>query len=60
VLDFTHNNYLVPFCLAASTYSLALILIHLLLPQLETMPLERILQQVPAMATPGPKPAAKT
>ena len=44
VLDFTHNNYLVPFCLAASTYSLALILIHLLLPRLEAMPLERVSQ----------------
>ena len=59
VLDFTHNNYLVPFCLAASTYSLALILIHLLLPRLETMPLERILQLGPAGATPGSKPEAK-
>jgi hypothetical protein len=59
VLDFTHNNYLVPFCLAASTYSLALILIHLLLPRLETMPLERVLQLGPAGATPGSKPEAK-
>ena len=60
VLDFTHNNYLVPFCLAASTYSLALILIHLLLPRLETMPLERVLQPGPAGARPGSKTEVKT
>jgi MFS transporter, ACS family, hexuronate transporter len=60
VLDYTHNNYSVPFCLAASTYSLALILIHLLLPRLETMPLERVLQQSPAGATPGTKPEVTT
>jgi MFS transporter, ACS family, hexuronate transporter len=60
VLDFTHNNYLVPFCLAASTYSLALILIHLLLPRLETMPLERVLPPDPVGATPGSKPEVKT
>lgn len=56
VLDFTHNNYLVPFCLAASTYLLALILIHLLLPRLEAMPLERVLQQDPAGSAPSSKP----
>jgi len=37
VLHFTHNNYLVPFALAASTYLLALGLIHLLLPRLEPL-----------------------
>ncbi len=39
ILHFTHNNYLVPFALAATTYLLALGLIHLLLPRLEPMPL---------------------
>ena len=39
VLHLTNNNYLVPFCLAASTYLLALICIHLLLPRLEPMSL---------------------
>jgi ACS family hexuronate transporter-like MFS transporter len=39
VLHFTHNNYLVPFCLAASVYLLALLVIHLLLPRLEPMAL---------------------
>lgn len=37
VLHFTHNNYLVPFALAASTYLLALGLIHVLLPRLERL-----------------------
>ncbi len=37
ILHFSHNNYLVPFALAASTYLLALGLIHLLLPRLERM-----------------------
>jgi MFS transporter, ACS family, hexuronate transporter len=39
ILHFSHNNYLVPFALAASTYLLALGLIHLLLPRLEPMQL---------------------
>ena len=39
ILDFTHNNYLVPFALAATTYLVALGFIHLLLPRLEPMPL---------------------
>lgn len=39
ILHFSHNNYLVPFALAASVYLLALGLIHLLLPRLEPMPL---------------------
>ena len=37
ILDFTHNNYLVPFGLCATLYLLALGLIHLLLPRLEPM-----------------------
>jgi len=37
VLDATDNNYAVPFAIAATTYSLALLLIHLLLPRLEPM-----------------------
>ncbi len=39
ILHFTHNNYMVPFALAATTYLLALGVIHLLLPRLEQMPL---------------------
>ena len=37
VLYATNNNYVVPFAIAATTYSLALLLIHLLLPTLEPM-----------------------
>jgi len=37
ILDFTHNNYLVPFGLCATVYLLALGCIHLLLPRLEPM-----------------------
>jgi ACS family hexuronate transporter-like MFS transporter len=37
VLQFTNNNYLVPFLFAASGYLVALGLIHLLLPRLQTM-----------------------
>ncbi len=37
VLHATNNNYVVPFAIAATTYSLALLLIHLLLPRLEPM-----------------------
>jgi ACS family hexuronate transporter-like MFS transporter len=37
VLHATNNNYAVPFAIAATTYSLALLLIHLLLPRLEPM-----------------------
>ena len=40
ILEATHNNYLVPFAIAASTYSIALALIHLLLPNLERMTFE--------------------
>ena len=39
ILDFTHNNYLVPFALTATGYLAAVGLIHLLLPRLEPMPL---------------------
>ncbi len=39
VLHLTHNNYRVPFLIAASVYLIALGLIHLLLPRLEPMPL---------------------
>ena len=35
ILDFTQNNYLVPFALAAAVYLVALGFIHLLLPRLE-------------------------
>ncbi len=42
ILHFTHNNYLVPFALAASTYLVALGMIHLLLPHLEQLPVEAI------------------
>jgi ACS family hexuronate transporter-like MFS transporter len=41
VLDATHNNYAVPFAIAASTYLVALAAIHLLLPRLEPMTLDR-------------------
>ena len=37
VLQATNNNYFVPFAIAATTYSIALLLIHLLLPKLEPM-----------------------
>jgi ACS family hexuronate transporter-like MFS transporter len=40
ILHATHNNYLVPFLIAATTYSIALAIIHLLLPKLEAMSLE--------------------
>jgi ACS family hexuronate transporter-like MFS transporter len=40
VLQATNNNYVVPFAIAATTYSLALLLIHLLLPRLEPITLE--------------------
>ena len=39
VLQFTHNNYIIPFALVGSTYLIALGVIHVLLPQLEKMPL---------------------
>jgi hypothetical protein len=37
ILDFTNNNYLVPFGLCANVYLVALGIIHLLLPRLEPM-----------------------
>ena len=37
ILEFTHNNFLVPFALCATLYLLALGIIHLLLPRLEPM-----------------------
>ena len=37
VLQATNNNYFVPFAIAATTYSIALAIIHLLLPKLERM-----------------------
>jgi len=52
VLHFTHNNYLVPFALAASSYLLALGLIHLLLPRLQPMRLAEGVEQR-AMAMTG-------
>jgi ACS family hexuronate transporter-like MFS transporter len=42
VLQATQNNYFVPFAIAASTYSLALLLIHLLLPKLEPMTINQL------------------
>jgi ACS family hexuronate transporter-like MFS transporter len=43
VLQATNNNYLVPFAIAATTYSVALAIIHLLLPKLEVMNPETVL-----------------
>ncbi len=40
-LDATGSNYVVPFIIAASAYLVALGLMHLLLPRLEPMPLEK-------------------
>lgn len=37
ILDFTNNNFLVPFGLCATVYLVALGIIHVLLPRLETM-----------------------
>jgi ACS family hexuronate transporter-like MFS transporter len=37
VLQATHNNYFVPFAIAALAYGFALLLIHLLLPRLNPM-----------------------
>ena len=42
ILDATHNNYLVPFIIAACAYLLALGLMHLLLPHWDAMALEKI------------------
>jgi ACS family hexuronate transporter-like MFS transporter len=42
VLQATQNNYFVPFAIAATTYSLALLLIHLLLPKLEPMTINQL------------------
>ena len=40
MLSATHNNYMAPFAVAASSYLLGLTCIHLLLPKLEVMKLE--------------------
>ena len=40
VLERTHNNYFIPFAMAAAAYLLALLVIHLFLPHLEQMKLE--------------------
>ena len=37
ILEATNNNYVVPFVIAATAYSVALLFIHLLLPKLEPM-----------------------
>ena len=37
VLQATNNNYFVPFAIAATTYSIALAVIHFLLPKFERM-----------------------
>jgi len=42
LLYLTNNNYIAPFALAASGYLLALALIHLLLPRLDKMSLEKV------------------
>jgi len=42
LLYLTNNNYFVPFAIAASAYLSALALIHLLLPRLDRMSLERV------------------
>ena len=39
VLQFTHNNYIIPFAFVGSTYIIALGVIHVLLPQWEKMSL---------------------
>ena len=41
ILEATNNNYAVPFAIAATTYSAALVLIHLLLPKLEPMTIHK-------------------
>jgi ACS family hexuronate transporter-like MFS transporter len=40
VLEFTHNNYVVPFAISSMAYLVGLGIIHLLLPRLEQMQLE--------------------
>jgi len=50
ILALTHNNYIMPFSLAACSYLLGLVTIHLLLPRLDAMKLDlhpaaRALQQ---------------
>lgn len=54
VLHYTNNNYLVPFAMAASSYLLALGIIHLLLPRLEPLQIE------PAPASRLPSPPHRT
>ncbi len=41
ILHATNNNFLVPFLIAATSYSVALIVIHLLLPKLNPMSLDQ-------------------
>ena len=41
ILHATNNSSFVPFAIAASTYSIALAVIHLLLPRLEKMTLPK-------------------
>jgi ACS family hexuronate transporter-like MFS transporter len=55
ILFFTNNNYLVPFAVAASTYLVAVILIHLLLPRLEPMAFSHTAVP-PAPQQPAPLP----
>ena len=50
VLQFTHDNYMIPFAMVGSTYLLALGVIHILLPRLEKMPLAAL----PDTARPAP------
>lgn len=39
ILEFTHNNYMIPFAIASLIYLAALVVMHLLLPKLEPMEL---------------------
>jgi MFS transporter, ACS family, hexuronate transporter len=47
VLHWTHNNYAVPFAIAALSYLVALLIIHLLLPRLEPMRLDAATRAIP-------------
>jgi ACS family hexuronate transporter-like MFS transporter len=49
ILSLTHNNYMAPFAVAASSYLLGLACIHLLLPNLEAMKLELGSESAPCL-----------
>jgi ACS family hexuronate transporter-like MFS transporter len=42
ILDATHNNYVIPFAIASSSYVIAVLIIHLFLPRLQRMELDHI------------------